>query len=307
MEQEVNAIKIRNLRPWDRLGWAFTSFSEDARRNWLDRRLRVDNDYGWVFILGVNNSGTTVFARLLQQHPEVRGLPKEGQLLSDAFPRPRFNGVGRLWSLRPDLFHWTEEHDPSPAARARYDWLPHFPRGRGLLLEKSPPNTLRSRWLQRYFSPARFLGIVRSPYATCEGIRRRIGCEIADAARHWTASMEFMLSDMEHLERCLWFRYEDLTAEPERYLDQMERFLGLETPLDRTGIAKVNAHSIDGQTTGLQNMNAKSLARLEPEDFRTIHRIAGPMMERLGYERLDSPGVPEILRPVESVRQEAHP
>ncbi len=269
----------------------------------MDRRLQVEKLYGWIFILGVNNSGTTVLTRLLQQHPEIRGLPREGQILSNAFPRPRYNGVGRLWSLRPDLFHWTEAHDPAPAARVRYDWLPHFPRGRGFLLEKSPPNTLRSRWLQRYFAPAHFLGIVRSPYATCEGIRRRSGCDLADAARHWSTSMEIMLSDAEHLERFYWFRYEDLTAEPDCYLGRIEQFLGLETPFDRAGVTTVNAHSIDGTTTGLRNMNPKSLARLQPDDFDTINRIAGPTMERLGYEQLYSPGTPERLRPVATARQ----
>lgn len=280
----LREFKNYGFRPLDRVRWASSGLTPGGRSAWLDQRLHVEDRYGWVFVLGVNNSGTTVISRLLQQHSEIRSLPHEGQLLTRAFPRAAHHQVGRLWSQRLDLFRWTEKDDPAPADRAKFDWLRHYPRQSGYLLEKSPPNTLRSRWLQENFRPARFVAIIRHPYATCEGIRRRAGCELGPAAEHWAKSMELMFEDIQHLQQCHWFRYEDLTADPETELGKIEAFLGLSSPLDRSELGKVKVHSIDGKTTGLQNLNDKSLANLTDEDLRTIDAAAGEMMRRLGYE-----------------------
>ena len=80
----------------------------------LEKRLQV-GDQGWLFVLGVNNSGSTILTKVLESHPQIRALPQEGQLLTDAFPRPDHLDVVRNWSTRLDLFRWTEEDDPYPA------------------------------------------------------------------------------------------------------------------------------------------------------------------------------------------------
>ncbi len=278
-------INISKLRPVDRLCWTATGMVNGGRSAWLDRRLGVDPKYGWLFILGPNNSGTTLLSNLLQEHPEIRGLPKEGHHLTKGLPCPFRIDAVRLWSLQLDVFRWTEEDDVWPADRAKFDWARHYPRRSGYLLEKSPPNTIRSRWLQRYFRPAKFVSIVRHPYATCEGIRRRMDCDIETAARHWATCMEILLTDLEKLDQSFFFTYEELTGEPEGTLTRMEKFLNLAQPFDRKLFGEVSAHSIDGSTTGLQNLNAKSIARLSDEDKRAIDALAGPLMERLGYDR----------------------
>lgn len=278
------SIQRYGYRPAERLQWGLASLTPGGRLAWLDQHLQLDPKYGWLFVLGVNNSGTTLVKRLLQQHPEMRPLPREGQALTRALPRGTDHQVGRVWGQRIDLFHWTEEDDPEPSFQAKFDWAPYYPLRPGYLLEKSPTNTLRSRWLQRNFQPARFLAIVRHPYATCEGIRRRGGKEIEAAARHWEASMRTLFDDMEHLERCHWFRYEDLTGDPERTLGRIEAFLELRSPLNRSVLGNIKVHSIEGETTGVRSLNEKSLANLTPDEVRLIREITLPMMERLGYE-----------------------
>ena len=278
-------IRHRGLRPWDRLGFALSGLRPGGRDAWLDRRLMVEARYGWLFVLGVNNSGTTILRQLLEAHPEVRSLGREGVAETRAFPRASELGFSRLWSLEPDLFRMTEKDSGALSFRARFDWSRLYPRRSGYLLEKSPPNTLRSRWLQRYFRPARFLAIVRHPYAACEGIDRRTGCGLETAARHWTAANETLLDDWEHLERKHLVRYEHLTEHTEAELDALEAFLGLAAPLDRSTTSSVGTHSIEGKTMGLTNLNTRSLARLGEADLDLIDCVAGRVMERLGYTR----------------------
>lgn len=278
-------LRHRGLRPRDRLGYALAGLRPGERRSWLERRLQVDPERGWLFVLGVNNSGTTIFCRTLESHPQIRTLPKEGQFLTRAFPRASEFGVGRLWSLSPEVFHWTAAEPEGPALRAQFDWSRCYAPGDGYLLEKSPPNTLRSLWLQAHFRPASFVAIVRHPYAACEGMRRRSGCSLEDAARHWTQANRRLLEDLPGLRRGMRIRYEDLTGATEATLTTLETFLRLDPPLDRRAAGSVSAHSIDGRTTGLVNLNGRSVARLSTADLDLIDAIAGSVMEALDYDR----------------------
>jgi hypothetical protein len=276
---------IRSMDPrliGHNLRWRLMSRPQIA--DWTAQRLQLGRYY-WLFILGLNNSGTTLLVDLLRSHPQVRSLPKEGQYLTDALPLPRDHGVPRKFAERLDIFHWTEENDSAPALRIQYDWARHYPSGPGVLLEKSPPNIMRSRWLQANFRPSRFLAITRHPYAVCEGIRRREGHSIADAARHWTMANEWMLHDVRRLEQCLFVTYEDLCANPRDYLRRLHPFLGFDNPFDSQVLsAPRHIHNIDDACATIQNFNARSVQQLAESDLATIDRIAGPLMQRLGYQ-----------------------
>ena len=95
-----------------------------------------------------------------------------------------------------------------------------------------------------------------------------------------------MLDDITHLEHCLFVTYEDLCARPQNYLTQLQAFLGLDVPFDPQVLATPRRiHNIDGTPELIRNFNERSLQQLSASDLATIDRIAGPLMERLGYER----------------------
>jgi hypothetical protein len=188
-----------------------------------------------------------------------------------------------------DLFRWDENDDPRPALQAKRDWVGLYTKNPGILLEKSPPNTVRSLWLQRNFTPSRFLSIIRSPYAVCEGIRRRKKCDIQEAARHWRAANSCLLHDLETIEKNLLIKYEELVDSPESILTKLQRFLGFETAFDVEACGDVNAHSFEGATVGLKNLNEESFGRLSADDVRQINSICGTVMNELGYSMRDKP------------------
>src|ERR1019366_4959321 len=141
--------------------------------------------------------------------------------------------------------------------------------------------------MQQNFRPSRFLGIIRHPYAVCEGIRRREGHTIEEAALHWVRSNECLLDDGTQLQHFLCFRYEDLCRQPAEHLRKIEDFLELDTPFDRNGLTTPrHIHNIDATPQLIHNFNERSLQQLSTADTALIDRIAGPLMERLGYEPL---------------------
>jgi hypothetical protein len=240
-----------------------------------------------LFVVGCNNSGTTLLAEILKSHPLVRTLKSEGQRLTTAIPNSAPLGIGRVFTQRIELFRWTENDPGDCVPRLRYDWAYFSDPRPGIRLEKSPPNTLRSRWLQRYFSPARFIVLVRNPYAVCEGVSRRRGHSIAEAAEHWRLVHEVLDEDMPYLEHCLTVRYEDLCTRTAEVLEQLQKFLGVEQPFDpRLATREFKAHNMSGKPQQLQDFNAKSLARLSEQDKTEITRIIGDGILRWGYQPL---------------------
>jgi hypothetical protein len=280
--------------------WAFTSDGRWKRgRLWglrnrcisrlsqrLDRSLCGPRFY-WLFILGVNNSGTTLLARALETHPLIQGLPEEGQLLTNALPRPDRYGVVRIWTQRMDVFRLLEEDDPYPALRAKMAWWRYYRRGGGILLEKSPPNTLRSRWLQHNFRPNKFIAVTRDPYAVCAGIKRREAYDIERAARHWSLANRCLIEDAGYLMSLMWIRYEDFVSEPELTMRRLEKFLGVDEPFETERFLMVSSHSVDGTTTGLQNLNSRNMGHLTNDEAKIITRVAEDVMSALGYPALE--------------------
>ena len=133
----------------------------------------VPRPKAWLFIVGCYNSGTTLLANLLSAHPDISVLPTEGQFLTDQLTRDYEVGLGRMWHKREDLFRLTENDVGPDATRIKKEWGLRLDRSRAVLVEKSPPNTPRTRWLQANFENSHFLSIVRNGYAVAEGIVRK--------------------------------------------------------------------------------------------------------------------------------------
>jgi glycosyltransferase involved in cell wall biosynthesis len=238
----------------------------------------------WLFILGVNNSGTSLLDYLLRQHPEIAGLPSEGQYLTSALPRPWDHGVGRLWTQRLDQFRLMEQDSGDRAESAKTDWSRHFgsDSSHQYQLEKSPPRTIQSRWLQRWFQPATFIAIVRDPHAVCEGIRRRRGCEIESAALHWTIGNQIMLNDLPHLQRSILIRYEQLVCDPDGELAKLKRFLSLDSEFaPEIADLPCDAPNHLGTPVKMSDMNRNSKNNLSQDDCRVIDRWTGELWSKI--------------------------
>src|SRR5690349_15579497 len=62
----------------------------------------------WLFVLGLHGSGTTLLKTILEQHPRVRSMPREGQYYTNAIPQVVMSRYVRRFTERLDLFRLTE-------------------------------------------------------------------------------------------------------------------------------------------------------------------------------------------------------
>lgn len=236
----------------------------------------------WVFIVGCTNSGTTLLHNLLAIHPDVGSMPSEGQYYTDELLRPGSIGLPRLGGLKPERFYMDESSGSSVNVnRLKRQWGGQFNNPAcPILLEKSPINALRTRWLQKHFDNAHFIGLVRNGYAVAEGIQRKAGHSLELAARQWARMNEIMLDDFAHLNRRKLVRYEALTESPQETLDEILSFL--ELPPNHVEVAGQVWH-VHKQSSSIRNMNARSFEALTEKERKVIEVAAGSMLHRFGY------------------------
>jgi len=127
-----------------------------------------------LFLCGLHRSGTSVLHRCLREHPSISGFENtgvpqdEGQHLQTVFrPAHALGGPGRF-GLDPRA-HLTEASELVTAAnreRIAAEWGRHWDASCSYLMEKSPPNLLRTRFLQAIFPESSFITITRHPIAT---------------------------------------------------------------------------------------------------------------------------------------------
>ena len=235
----------------------------------------------WVFIVGCYNSGTTLLHDLLATHAQVGSMKWEGQFYTDQLPLPKDLGLPRLWALAPELFRLNEvDGKHIDVQRLKRQWGAQFnDHRRPVLIEKSPTNAGRTRWLQQHFENAHFIGLIRNGYAVAEGIRRKAHHPLERAARQWRVSNEIMLADFAHLQNRILVRYEELVEQQAVQLARVAQFLGL----DPSAFGEDRVWNIHGESSPVQNLNARSLAHLSAEDCTVIRAEAGELLESLGY------------------------
>src|SRR6476661_8411268 len=188
-----------------------------------------------LFVCGLHRSGTSAVARLLASAPGSRGLAgtgvpeDEGQHLQHLLPTANAHGGPGVFAFDPGA-HLTEASGLATAAVARRlleDWMPYWDlepeeydaaTGRPApltLVEKSPPDLVRTRLLQALFPASRFLAVVRHPAVVAASTSQwRPDLSPGTLLRHWAHAYAVYAEDAEVLRRTALVRYEDLLGDP---------------------------------------------------------------------------------------------
>ena len=266
-----------------------------------------------LFGICPNNSGSTFLVRALEACRATWGLPREGQWMRGFRGPVAGQGIEdrRLKLLWACGQSWLRRFaDP-----AGYDW----PRTRkawyaqayardpaaSVFVSKSPPHLLCVGELVRHFRNARFLFMVRNPYAVCEGIVR--ACEMLGrlglldgrhgsrvhgmplpeaAAAHVVNCLAWQRRNLEtgaYRERGVFFTYEEMCAAPERVASSIRALAPELDDLDlRRRLPVKNTYN-----EMLTDMNARQIARLDAgriEAFNRVFRARRDVLDYFGYD-----------------------
>jgi hypothetical protein len=223
----------------------------------------------FLFICGLHRSGTSLLHRILAAHPDISGFHNtgapedEGQHLQSVYPRGReFGGPGKFAFERGA---YLSEISPllTDANREKLfsEWSLHWNLSKPVLMEKSPPNIIRSRFLQAMFPESYFIFLVRHPIAVSLATQKWSHTDLPDLVKHWSLAHQAMLQDRNHLKHHMLLRYEDLVAEPQKQLEAIYRFIGLPSePVSQPVSDQLN----DGYFSVWENYKTAKPERLKP-------------------------------------------
>jgi hypothetical protein len=234
-------------------------------------------EHDFVFVGGLHRSGTTLLARAIAKHDEVSGFRKtealanEGQFLQSVYPIAReFGGTGRFGF--DERSHLTEDSPLATVAnreRLLSEWGQYWDLDKRVLVEKSPPNLLKLRFLQALFPDATFVVIMRHPIPVSYATQKWSKTSLESLLEHWLVCHEIFLADAPNIRKLALVRYEDFVAEPAGVVGGIQERLGL-TPSEaafkaRSGINDSYFARWNGRLRPLRRRQHGELARRHEE------------------------------------------
>lgn len=249
-----------------------------------------------VFIGGLHRSGTSILNRIMQTHTLVTGFSgtgaseDEGQHLQTVIPHDgEFGGPGTFcFDHRARL----TEHDlaryESGILRIMEAWERHWDDARPVRVEKSPPNLIRSRFLQAAFPESRFVFIVRHPLVVSMATQKWSEASPEALVAHWMAGHRIMLEDAPHLKRLYVVRYEDIAMSPDEVVAGIWRFIGVDARAIPTNMFENRNNDYLGRVGDLLPLRVEQLPRDGTAIMRRFsYALEAPYARDLGDWRFD--------------------
>ena len=264
----------------------------------LERLIRVH-----LFVVCPNNSGSTFVKNELRQSASTWNLAAEGQN-TFGFRGPRAAPAGDVppyvWASRQewvDILADVERYDWTVTKRAWYFQASSRLPDSCVFVEKSPPSLLFVDSLCREFDNARFLFMIRNPYAAAEGILRRAsanrpwigdGSPAAFAARHLITCFRRQRENRDQFgDEGVFFTYERMCSHPGDVARLISSMIPELADLDLEQTVSVKGRYDEG----IRNMNAEQIERLPNEAIVELNRVFEPeheLLSEFGYRIIES-------------------
>lgn len=240
-----------------------------------------------LFLLVPNNSGSSILHDLIATSPDVAILPNEGQFC-DNFVGPLAHqyGIAHFFTKKEDIFRNKKNYEWAVIKRQwNFHWACSNPDAT-VFLQKSPPDIVRADMLTEEFEDTKFIIMIRNPYAMVESIMRaNPAASLVDAATHAIRCLEIQLENSEKYLDDLVLKYEDLTDNTGRAVEQIEKFLNI-SRIDHNRIFNTKSYS-----SKILNMNEFQIKKLSDKHLRVINCVFSKKMSVLsecGYELIES-------------------
>jgi hypothetical protein len=256
-----------------------------------------------IFVGGAPRSGTTLTRAILDAHPDIACGPE-----LRAFP-----ALARLYRETASSMGATlAAHYSFDAQDLKETWRRliasfleplHERSGKHFVAEKTPANALYFSELFALFPDSRFVHVVRDPRDVVAsllkmdwrdaktGARLPITASIGGAARGWRDHVAAARAARDQGAPVHDLVYEDLIAEPEKTLERLFAFLGVQpasAPLAHH--LNFSARAGENETSAAavaMPLNSGAVARwrrdLSPAAAAEVEEIAGPLLEACGY------------------------
>lgn len=267
------------------------------------------------FIIGAGRSGTTLFSKMLNKHPNL-AVPPESHFFKVFYPLLPYYGdldnaanrarmiddilasyFVRRWVPKVDRqqFEANIEHNDFGGIfdALMRTWAQQ--NGKSRWGEKTPQHLHFTREIQQYLADAKFVHIYRDGRdVAISSIKAGFGAKtIYGAARRWVAEMDIMarVRGKFGADTLLELSYDDLLDDPKGTLERLCAFLGedyddamLEFYQENTWEAVSSAYEKNLDQPLMRTNKQKWRAEMSNEELRVFEAVAHDMLKQMGYE-----------------------
>lgn len=267
-----------------------------------------NSNFGPVFVVGMNGSGTTMLADCLGHHPELYMFPQETYVLPYYIKNQRqFGDLQTLekrkklaqslarhkayWSINGEKYvQLNDEQLDKPGVVGVIDGLYHYfaaKKGKRRWGDKTPMYIQHMPLLAEVFPNAKFVHIYRDGRDIAQSLHRRWHLEPRRSIYRWRKTLEMARINKQLLAKGQYIEiaYEKLTQEPESSLRSICQFL--ELPYQASVLSSSMPHMGDtsSQAEGKIIANSDKWRDYFSDDLiMSLENIAGKTLREYGYE-----------------------
>ena len=242
-------------------------------KNRIKKIVNIGRKHKYLFILSPPFCGSTLLNELISSSNSVSVNNPFGTREGQQLPTVRqtmFDNKKR-WDITLD-FNWED---------IKKEWMKYWDLSYPILLEKSPPNIIRTKSIVKTFNPSYFIIFYRNPYAHCESLIRRNNVKPSSAAEFAIKSLEYQMKNISELDNAVQISYELLTEQTETAISLMAELLPELN--DMQGEQEFSAHSYLSKNMKIQNLNEDKISKLTIEQLEEINVVFSQKREILNF------------------------
>ena len=192
--------------------------------------------YHFLFINGLHRSGTSILFKWIKAQKNISGFSNtgvvedEGQHLQSVYLAANNYGGPGKFGFRKQAYLDENSNLISEVNRMKLfkQWSMYWDLNNSILVEKSPPNIIRTRFLQAMYPNSSFLTITRHPIAVSFATQKWSNNSLDRLIKHWIICHEAYRRDQELLKSKFLIKYEDFCSDPKSTVDDISMWMDAE-------------------------------------------------------------------------------
>lgn len=175
----------------------------------------------YIFICGLHRSGTSTLTKiigtsnLVSTHRNTNVPQNEGQHIQSVYdPAYKHGGPGEFGFDKE--YHYTEKSyllTQKNNKKIINEWAKYWDLNKSILIEKSPPNIIHTRYLQEIVPNSYFIIIIRHPFAVAMATKKWNNQSLDKHIEHWLYVHEILYNDLKKIKKYLILKYEELNID----------------------------------------------------------------------------------------------
>lgn len=189
-------------------------------------------DKNFIFIGGLHRSGTSMVTKLIATSPiaSMHTLTfvseDEGQHIQTVYKAGQYFGGPGSFGFNKNCYLNERSQLLTPYRKFKIvdEWNRYWDSSKEFLIEKSPANIIRMRFLQEIVKHAHFIVIMRHPLVVALATKKWNDSSLESLIEHWLVIHKQLYIDKVHIKNCMILKYEELEAE--RTKNELAVFFG---------------------------------------------------------------------------------